>query len=98
MGIITDHAAILGEFAYYENYYGMPLLFDIRDLSSAVKRLYDNRGLTTGYTLEQHIRSFDYAIHNLEYGQSALVNQYTYAEEILYKMYHPCECEVVLDR
>lgn len=76
----------------------MPLLFDIRDLSSAVKRLYDNRGLTTGYTLEQHIRSFDYAIHNLEYGQSALVNQYTYAEEILYKMYHPCECEVVLDR
>lgn len=97
-GIITDHAAILGELAYYENYYGMPLLFDIRDLSSVVKRLYDNTILTTGYTLEQHIHSFDYAIHNLEYGQSTVVNQYTYAEEILYKMYHPCECEVVLDR
>ena len=97
-GIITDHAAILGEFSYYENYYGMPLLFDVKDLKCAVKRLYDNKILTTGYTLEQHIHSFDYAIHNLEYGQSALVNQYTYAEEILYKMYHPCECEVVLDR
>lgn len=97
-GIITDHAAILGEFAYYENYYDMPLLFDIRDLSSAIKRLYDNRVLTTVYTLEQHIHSFDYAIHNLEYGQSTLLNQYTYAEEILYKMYHPCESEVVLDR
>ena len=97
-GIITDHAAILGEFAYYENYYGMPLLFDVKDLKCAVKRLYDNRGLTTGYTLEQHIRSFDSAIHNLEYGQSTLINQYTYAEEILYKLYHPSECEIILDR
>ena len=84
-GIITDHAAILAEFVYYENYYGMPLL-------------YDNKVLTTRYTLEQHIHSFDNAIQKLEYGQSTLVNQYTYAEEILYKMFHPCECEVVLDR
>lgn len=97
-GIITDHAAILGEFSYFENYYGMPLLFDVKDLKCAVKRLYDNKILTTGYTLEQHIHSFDYAINNLEYGQSTLINQYTYAEEILYKLYHPSECEIVLDR
>lgn len=97
-GIITDHAAILAEFVYYENYYGMPLLYDKRDLGSAVKRLYDNKVLTTRYTLEQHIHSFDNAIQKLEYGQSTLVNQYTYAEEILYKMFHPCECEVILDR
>ena len=31
-GLIADHAAILGEFSYYENYYGIPIYLILETL------------------------------------------------------------------
>lgn len=97
-GLITDHAAILGEFSYYENYYGLPILFDVRDLEAVIKKLYVSQILTHQCSLDEHVHSFDGTINNMDYGRSVLQSQYMYAEEILNKIYHSKEYNVVLER
>ena len=97
-GLIADHAAILGEFSYYENYYGIPILFDTRDLGAAIKKLYVSQILTSQCSLDEHVHSFDGTINSMDYGRSVLQSQYMYAEEILNKIYHSKEYNVVLER